>query len=160
MSAGKLPLSLPYLGFIAKEHIVGPLPFLDGAWNFGLTQMRSWYETNGDRMNNTHKTNRTSPPAAILFGLFAIAIFTTTFYLVGCKGSVVNPNTPVYKQVTIVLVVPEKVITNNKGKVQQTWRRYTVVEDEEGIRYKHSGFSGSVGDEFKADVANMEEVKH
>jgi hypothetical protein len=63
---------------------------------------------------------------------------------------------PKYSQVKVIEFVPE-FITEVAGRagVRQA---YSVVEDEEGKRYRIPGKVGPVGDKFKMDVSLMVEI--
>lgn len=63
---------------------------------------------------------------------------------------------PDYVKVKVIEFEPELVKETNEGPVIR--QAYSVVEDEDGKRYRIRGKVGPVGDTFKMDVSLMEEI--
>lgn len=63
---------------------------------------------------------------------------------------------PRYVQVKVIEFEPELVLETDQGTVIK--QPYSVVEDEEGKRYRVLGKVGPVGDTFKMDVSLMNEI--
>ena len=63
---------------------------------------------------------------------------------------------PDYVKVKVVEFEPELVKETNEGPLIR--QAYSVVEDEDGKRYRIVGKVGPVGDTFKVDASLMEEV--
>lgn len=63
---------------------------------------------------------------------------------------------PEYVKVKVIEFEPELILDSRKGPV--TRESYSVLEDENGKRYRIVGKVGPVGDTFKVDVSLMEEV--
>ena len=63
---------------------------------------------------------------------------------------------PEYVKVKVIEFEPELILETRKGPV--TRASYSVLEDENGKRYRIVGKVGPVGDTFKVDVSLMEEV--
>jgi hypothetical protein len=63
---------------------------------------------------------------------------------------------PDYVKVKVIEFEPELIKETNQGSF--TRQAYSVVEDEDGKRYRIHGKVGPVGDTFRMDVSLMEEI--
>jgi len=63
---------------------------------------------------------------------------------------------PEYVKVKVIEFEPELIKETSRGPVIR--QSYSVLEDEDGKRYRAMGKVGPVGDTFRMDVSLMEEI--